>query len=67
MVGNYPIRQLVLYENDFGWMAFWELNPEVLELLWLMTYSTLEGGGVTLAEGLHDWGNAVFYVNSGPL
>jgi hypothetical protein len=24
------MRQLVLYEKDFGWMTFWELNPEVL-------------------------------------
>jgi hypothetical protein len=30
LVGNYPMRQLVLYEKNFGWMAFWELNPEVL-------------------------------------
>jgi hypothetical protein len=22
LLGDYPIRQLVLYEKDFGWMAF---------------------------------------------
>jgi hypothetical protein len=27
-VEDYPIRQLVLYEKDLGWMAFWELNPK---------------------------------------
>jgi hypothetical protein len=24
LVGDYPIRQLVLYEKDLGWMALWE-------------------------------------------
>jgi hypothetical protein len=24
-----PVRQFVLYEKDFGWMDFWDLNPEV--------------------------------------
>jgi hypothetical protein len=36
LVGDYSIRQLVLYEKDFGWMAFWELNREVLGSLLLM-------------------------------
>jgi hypothetical protein len=40
LVGYDPIRQLVLYEKDFGWMAFWELNPEVLGSLWLMASAT---------------------------
>jgi hypothetical protein len=35
-------------------MAFWELNSEVLRLLWLMV--SLTWGEITLAEGLHDWG-----------
>jgi hypothetical protein len=39
-VGDYSIRQLVLYEKDFGWMAFWELNPEVLGSLWPMASAT---------------------------
>jgi hypothetical protein len=39
-VGDYPIRQLVLCEKDFGWMALWELNPEVLGSIWLMAYAT---------------------------
>jgi hypothetical protein len=35
-----PIRQLVLYENNFGWMDVCELNPEELGLLWLMASAT---------------------------
>jgi hypothetical protein len=23
-----PVRQLVLYEKNFGWLDVWELNPE---------------------------------------
>jgi hypothetical protein len=41
LVGDYLIRQLVLYEKDFGWMAVWELNLEVLESLWLMMAAVL--------------------------
>jgi hypothetical protein len=44
LVGDYPIRQLVLYEKDFVWMVFWELNPEVLGSLWLMASATWGGG-----------------------
>jgi hypothetical protein len=57
-VGGYPIRQLVLYEKYFGWMALWELNTEVLGSLWLMTSATWGGGGegITSADCLHDWG-----------
>jgi hypothetical protein len=40
LVWDYPVRQLVLYEKDFDWMAFWEFKPEVLELLWLMASAT---------------------------
>jgi hypothetical protein len=54
LVGDYPIRQLVLYEKDFGWMAFWKLNPEEFGSLWLMASATWRK--ITLAEGLHDWG-----------
>jgi hypothetical protein len=43
LVGDYSIRQLVLHEKDFGWMAFWELNPEVLGSLWLMAFVTWRG------------------------
>jgi hypothetical protein len=28
LVGDCPVRQLVLCEKDFGWMVLWELNPE---------------------------------------
>jgi hypothetical protein len=45
---------LVLYEKDFGWMPFWELDPEVLGSLWPKATATW-GGGMTLAEGPHDW------------
>jgi hypothetical protein len=54
LVGDDPIRQLVFYEKDFGWMEVWELNPEVLGSLWLMAFATW--GEITMAEGLHDWG-----------
>jgi hypothetical protein len=40
MMGDFPIRQLALCEKDFGWMALWELSPEVLGLLWLMSSAT---------------------------
>jgi hypothetical protein len=43
LVGDYPIRQRVLCEKDFGWVALWELNPEVLGSLWLMP-SAISGG-----------------------
>jgi hypothetical protein len=62
-VGDHPIKRRVLYEKDFGWMAFWELNPEVLGSLWLMTLR-LRGGGITLAEALPDSGRrAVSLLN----
>jgi hypothetical protein len=51
LVGDYPIRQLVLCEKYFGWMTVWELNPEVLRSLRLMASATW--GGITLAEDLH--------------
>jgi hypothetical protein len=28
------------YEKDFGWMAFWELNRELLGSFWLMASAT---------------------------
>jgi hypothetical protein len=28
LVGDYSFRQFVLCEKDFGWMFFWEFNPE---------------------------------------
>jgi hypothetical protein len=54
LVGDSPIRQRVLCKKDFGWMAVWVLNPEVLGLLWLVVCATW--GEITSAEGLHDWG-----------
>jgi hypothetical protein len=39
-LGDYSIRQFVLREKDFGWMALWELNPEVLGSVWLMASAT---------------------------
>jgi hypothetical protein len=36
LLGDYPIRQLVLWEKDFGWMIVWELKSEVLGSLRLM-------------------------------
>jgi hypothetical protein len=48
LVGDYPIKQLVLSEKEFGWMALWKLNPEVLGLLSLMATATWGGGGKSL-------------------
>jgi hypothetical protein len=62
LVGDYPTRQLVLREKDFGCVALWELNPGVMRSLWLKA-SAIWGGG-TLTEGLHDWGRrAVTLLN----
>jgi hypothetical protein len=44
-VGGDSIRQLVLYERNFGWMDVWDLNPQVLGSLWLMASATWGGGG----------------------
>jgi hypothetical protein len=43
LMGGCPIRKFVLYESNFGWMDFWELNPEGLGLLWLMASATSGG------------------------
>jgi hypothetical protein len=51
LVGDYPVRQLVLYKKDFGWTAFSELNTEVLGSIWLMASAALKWG-ITLAESL---------------
>jgi hypothetical protein len=53
-VGSYHVTKLVLYEKYFGWMAFWELNPEVLVSLWTMTFATW--GGITMTGSLNDSG-----------
>jgi hypothetical protein len=45
LVGDCPIRQLVLCEKDFGLMALWELNTELLGSLWLMASATSTLGG----------------------
>jgi hypothetical protein len=43
LVGDCPIRQRVLCKKDFGWMAFWGLNPEVLGSIWLTASATWGG------------------------
>jgi hypothetical protein len=66
LVEDYPITQPVLCEKDFGYMAPWELNTEVLGSLWLMASATW--GEITLAEGIHDWGRrAVPLLNYFPV
>jgi hypothetical protein len=35
-----PIRQLVLYKNNFGWMNVWEFNSKGLGSLWQMAFAT---------------------------
>jgi hypothetical protein len=42
---DYPIRQLVLYKDDFGWMAFLEMDPGVTASLWLKVFEL--GGGAS--------------------
>jgi hypothetical protein len=42
-MGDYPIRKPVLYQKDFGWMAFLAVEPRSV--------------GVAFAEGLCDWGD----------
>jgi hypothetical protein len=54
LVGDYPIRQRVLCKKDYGWMALWGLNTELLGSLWLMASATW--GENHSVEGLHDWG-----------
>jgi hypothetical protein len=57
LVGDYPISQLVLYEKDFGSMAFWEFKAEVLGSLWLMASAN---GGKSL------WLKASMFGEGGP-
>jgi hypothetical protein len=44
LVGHCPVSQVVFHEKNFGLMAFWELNSEVLGSLWLMA-CMFEAGG----------------------
>jgi hypothetical protein len=53
IVGDYPIRQLILHTRILvGWFS-WELNPEDLGSFWLKASATW-GGGITSAERLRD-------------
>jgi hypothetical protein len=64
VVGNYPPRQHVLHEKEFGWLAFSELNTKVSDPLWPMASLASGGGGGELAKGLNDWGRrAVRHLN----
>jgi hypothetical protein len=46
IVGDYPIRQLVLHPRILvGWF-FWELNSEMLVSLWLKASATWGGGSL---------------------
>jgi hypothetical protein len=57
LVGDCPIRQLVLYHTDFGRVAFLGVEPGLLVSLWLKASAIFGGGGeITSAEGLLDWG-----------
>jgi hypothetical protein len=54
---NDPVRQFVLYKNNFSWMDDQKLIPEGIRSLWLKaSVAWWGGGGIILAEGLHDWG-----------
>jgi hypothetical protein len=46
--GSLSHQATCLCEKDFGWMALWELNPEVVGSLWLMASATWGGGGKSL-------------------
>jgi hypothetical protein len=68
----YPIRQLILCEEDFGWTALSDFNPEILEPLCLMV--SADTGEIKLAKGIYDWEmrsspllyfNLVFPLNGG--
>jgi hypothetical protein len=49
--------QLDHHETDFGGMTFWEINPQVMEQIWMMVSATWGGeGDITTAEGLRDCG-----------
>jgi hypothetical protein len=54
IVGDYPIRQLILHPRILVWWFSWELNPEVLGSFWLQASAMGPGGGITSAEGLRD-------------
>lgn len=41
--GRLTLRQLLLYEKNFGWIVFWQLDPEVLGPLWLKACVTWAG------------------------
>jgi hypothetical protein len=49
-----PSGNVSFVKKDFGWMALWALNLEILGSLWLMASTTW--GEITSAEGLHNWG-----------
>jgi hypothetical protein len=50
LVEDCSIRQRVLCKKDFGWIALWGLNPEVMGSLWLMA-STTSAEGPMIGEG----------------
>jgi hypothetical protein len=46
-VEDEPVREFVLYEDNFGWMDVWELNPEGVGSI-RMTPFAIGGGGESL-------------------
>jgi hypothetical protein len=67
-VGDYPIRQLVVYERDFVWKAFLRVEPRCVGIALAEDLYDFGGvGGITLAEGLRDCGRrAVPLLNYTP-
>jgi hypothetical protein len=54
-VGDYPIRQLVLYPKGFGWMAFLVgVEHRSVDVALALGLCDL-GGDITSAKGLLDW------------
>jgi hypothetical protein len=51
LVGDCHIRQRVLCGKEFGWMALWVKNPEILGSLWLMA-SAISGKSLQLKASM---------------
>jgi hypothetical protein len=48
-------RQFVHYETNFGWMGVWDFSSEGIGSLESKALQLFGGGGIILAEGLHNF------------
>jgi hypothetical protein len=60
-LGGWSHQAICLCERKFGWMDIWELTPEGLGSLWLITSATWRGGGGAF------WLKATIIRVAGPL